>query len=401
MKRRKNGEGTYGKRKINGANYFYFKYPNDGKTIYAKTAKELEEKKRANDNIEKEGTKPEIKLLSPVAIFSELADVWLSTIRSEVAASTYDAYEDIINVRIKKYKGYDLGNKQIQGITINMLESYLNSMKTKYSKASIDKTWVVIKQTLQYGQDKGYVSSDLDLTKVKKPKEKDVVKKKKEVQFATLEDINILYAESNRIKDNNTPVYGDGAKVLSFIMYSGLRISEATALTWEHVAKDYSDIKVYHSNRRVVKRDENGKAIVKDGHKVHEALQKDPKTSSGVRVVPLPDRAIEILHYFNKKFLNHKPTDHVFLTKTKNTFTSRNLQHILQRMMDNSNCSNKKYTPHSLRHGYGSILLSQGVDIKTVSILLGHKDISTTYNIYIHVLDEEKRKAVTNVFNQN
>ena len=67
-------------------------------------------------------------------------------------------------------------------------------------------------------------------------------------------------------------------------------------------------------------------------------------------------------------------------------------------MLENSECSNKNYTPHSLRHGYGSILLSQGVDIKTVSILLGHKDISTTYNIYIHVLEEDKIKAIKDVF---
>ena len=69
-------------------------------------------------------------------------------------------------------------------------------------------------------------------------------------------------------------------------------------------------------------------------------------------------------------------------------------------MMNNSECSNKEYTPHSLRHGYGSILLSQGVDIKTVSVLLGHKDISTTYNIYIHVLENDKKKAVIDTFDK-
>ena len=39
---------------------------------------------------------------------------------------------------------------------------------------------------------------------------------------------------------------------------------------------------------------------------------------------------------------------------------------------------------HGLRHSFGSMLLLDGVDIKMVSLLLGHKDISTTYNIYIN-----------------
>ena len=58
----------------------------------------------------------------------------------------------------------------------------------------------------------------------------------------------------------------------------------------------------------------------------------------------------------------------------------------------------ENYTPHSLRHGYGSILLSKGVDIKVVSELLGHKDITTTYNIYIKVYNKDKDKAV-DIFN--
>lgn len=49
-----------------------------------------------------------------------------------------------------------------------------------------------------------------------------------------------------------------------------------------------------------------------------------------------------------------------------------------------------KLTPHELRHTFGSLLIKKGVDIKVVSKLLGHKDISVTYNIYIHVLQEQE-----------
>lgn len=48
----------------------------------------------------------------------------------------------------------------------------------------------------------------------------------------------------------------------------------------------------------------------------------------------------------------------------------------------------------SLRHGYGSILLSMGTDIKIVSELLGHSDVSFTYNVYIDIFDRDKQDAV-------
>ncbi len=63
-------------------------------------------------------------------------------------------------------------------------------------------------------------------------------------------------------------------------------------------------------------------------------------------------------------------------------------------MLKNSSCNRKDYTPHSLRHGYGSILISKGADIKLVSELLGHSDVTFTYNVYIGIFQEDKRKAV-------
>lgn len=67
-----------------------------------------------------------------------------------------------------------------------MLESYLDTLKEKYAKGSINKTWVVLKQALQYGLDKGYLNKDFRLDKVQKPSEREIAKKKKEIQFTTL-----------------------------------------------------------------------------------------------------------------------------------------------------------------------------------------------------------------------
>lgn len=395
MRKRKNGEGSYGKKTINGYLYHYYQSPNKEWTVYGRTLKELDEKRKAKETSSKKSILP-----APTTTVSNVCDLWLTSVRGKISPNTYDAYEDIVNVRIKGYKKYDIGNIQAQAVIPSMLEDYLDSLKDKYASASIKKTWVVLKQALIFGQKHNYVQKDLKLSDVEKPSDHEIVKKKKEIQFTTLEDVEILYNEANKKNSKGGYVYGNSAKVLVFIMYSGVRTGEAIALTWQYVLNNFSKVRIQHSNRRIVKRDSEGNAIIENNHKIYEPFQKETKTESGERIIPLPDRAIEVLRYFHEIFPNHKPEDHVFLTKGGKIYDRSNLEHTLQRMMNNSNCSNKNYTPHSLRHGYGSILLGQGVDIKTVSLLLGHKDISTTYNIYIHVLEEDKEKAVINVFNK-
>ena len=50
--------------------------------------------------------------------------------------------------------------------------------------------------------------------------------------------------------------------------------------------------------------------------------------------------------------------------------------------------------PHAARHTFATVLFRNGVDVKTVSTLLGHSSTSITYNIYIHVINEQKADAV-------
>lgn len=56
-------------------------------------------------------------------------------------------------------------------------------------------------------------------------------------------------------------------------------------------------------------------------------------------------------------------------------------------------CENKKIVVHDLRHSYASMLIAKGVDIYTLSKLMGHASITTTANIYGHLYDESRRKV--------
>lgn len=392
MGKRKNGEGSYGTKNIKGVLYKYYRDAN-GNYTYAKTPKALKEKLDKKKTLENNNI-----LENNLYTFIEFCEFWLKQNYTSVSPGTYDDYESIINCRIKNYKAYDLSNKQLKSINTDIINKYFASLAKKYSRGSILKTWSVIRQVLQLGLDDGYIS-DVKINKILLPKEEHVVVKKKVVPFITESDMELLYEEANRKYKNGTNVYGNSAKLIIFIMYSGLRLGEAIALKWKHVESDMSSIKISQSVRTIIERNEDNLPVLdENGNKRHIILEKQPKTKDGERTIPLPDRAIEILKYFYENSV-HNQDDYVFTTAKGSIYGKRNIERTLKSMLEKSNCECKSYTPHSLRHGYGSILISKGKDIKIVSELLGHSDVSFTYNVYIGILKEDKIKAVKDVFN--
>lgn len=89
----------------------------------------------------------------------------------------------------------------------------------------------------------------------------------------------------------------------------------------------------------------------------------------------------------------------MFHTKTGKQIQRRNVNRTLFNMLKSSGCECQNASPHDLRHTFGSELIRNGIDVKVVSELLGHKDIQTTYNIYIHILQSQKVDAIQ-VFNK-
>ena len=379
MKRRMNNEGSYGWKTIKGYKYVYYRDPN-GKYTYAKSKKELDQKLLKTKE-EKQA------ILDSTYIFSDYCFIWLRSIKQEIEQTTYTSYEDVINYRIINSS---LGNKAIRSITPAMINNFYLQMAKKYARSTIEKTSRVINPTIKLGI-KNNLISNFDFSEIKIPKENSVAVKKKEIQFLSLEEVEKIYKEANRKTSTGSYVYGNAAKILIFIMYSGLRIGEAVGLKWNSVNRKDEEIIVKQSRARIIQEENNNKSK-------YTYIQKAAKTESSYRIVPLPDRALEIIDYFNNLYPNHKQSDNVFLNNNNIPYDFSGIRRCLKRILRNAGLE-KNITPHSLRHGYGSILLSKGVDIKIVSKLLGHKDITTTYNIYIGVYKEDEINAVKSVFN--
>jgi len=70
----------------------------------------------------------------------------------------------------------------------------------------------------------------------------------------------------------------------------------------------------------------------------------------------------------------------------------RNIDRMFRNIL--AKCGIKPCGVHALRHTFASMLFKRGVDVKTVSELLGHANVSVTYDRYIHLIKEQKQEAV-------
>lgn len=250
------------------------------------------------------------------------------------------------------------------------------------------KIWAIIKQCIKYAEIEEVVPMHCT-SLVKVPLESQVAVKKKEIPFLTSEEADKLYDTLSLTHDNGTPFFGENAHALILIMYSGARISEILALKWKNVDFENHTITIEESMAQRKNRNNDGK-------NKYITYDKTPKNEHSIRKIPLPKRGMEMIRYFHMKSPKHKPTDHVCINGNKNVMMRRNVNHTLKRMLKAANLPD--CSAHTLRHTYGSILLQNGVEIKKVSELLGHNNISTTYDIYIGILEKDKSSEVTRVF---
>ncbi len=111
------------------------------------------------------------------------------------------------------------------------------------------------------------------------------------------------------------------------------------------------------------------------------------------RIIPINDYA---LHYLKKyfdirgEFLKKNTCDYLFLNNHGKKLTRQGFRDTLEKVLKEKNI-NKEITPHMLRHSFATHMIANGADLRSVQLLLGHSDISTT-KIYTHISKEKVKK---------
>lgn len=169
-----------------------------------------------------------------------------------------------------------------------------------------------------------------------------------------------------------------------FVLQTGLRTGELTALKWSDV--DFEN-KVLHIRRTMDFRNNEWKIST-------------TKTKNGKRDVPLTQKAIEILSNLRKdnRKTNVIPMEYhdlVFLSKNGKPILNSAYNIILRRICEKSGI--EKFSMHELRHTFATRCIQAGMTPKTLQGILGHANISTTMDIYVHVTEDSKSREIKSV----
>lgn len=304
---------------------------------------------------------------------------WLVTYKKDtMKPSSYDRLENTVIHQIIP----EIGCIQLQQLTSDDIQTLLNKLRTKgLSHSTIKKTHDCLNAVLKHAQIKEDISKNPMLL-VKMP-EKDLFEQKK-IRFFSPQEVSLIIEECGRTYSNGSPVYiYSDAYIL--MVNTGLRIGELIALEKDDWDEEEKTLSVTKNIQAVKSRDKDGQRS-----KGYEIVYNTTKTYSGSRTIPLNQKATEAL----QRLCNDHPESKHIVCSGKGTLVPPDrIERTFYRILKNAGID--KTGTHSLRHTFASILFSKGVDVKTVSKLLGHASIQITLNTYIHLIENAEHDAVS------
>ena len=281
-------------------------------------------------------------------------------------------YSRIIET-IKKIEETPISTKNINEITSNDIQNYLNTLKD-YSNSTIKKVKEQFSQTFKEAINKGYITRN-PMFGVIRPRSN---QERKKVRALTVEEQQKL---TNYLI--SVPISIEPYKVAYLIeMYLGLRIGEVLALK-------STDINL-HKNLISV-----NKTLTTDKH--HKVIiGNSTKTYAGIREVPIPS-FIRNEIICQMRLAENNRDKQLFLTSNGEYVRPNNANRKLKELLNKMNITD--ITSHSLRHTYGTRCIEAGMRAVALQRLMGHTDVSITLNTYTSVFNKYKESELEKVNN--
>lgn len=335
-------------------------------SVYGKTYQEAKEKR---DLIIKQGEQQKPKSGGPV--FKDLLDAWQDSNRVRLKKASISRYQNLIDTHIIP----ELGNRRVSQLSVTSINRFL---ATKLENGRMDGTGglsasyvrsiaLIISSAICYG-----VAENLC-----RPLNSSIIKPsppKKELCILSVEKQAAL---EQALLDNMNE-----EKLLVYItLYTGLRIGEACALRWDDINFDSKIIYVRQTISRMW--------YFEDGKKYSKLIVESPKTKSSFRCIPICSKLYSVL----SKYPYQKNHGYILPNLKHGGFISpRTFEYRYKKILKSCNLEPVNY--HALRHTFATRCIERGVDIKSLSEILGHADASITLNTYVHSSIELKRSQL-------
>lgn len=297
---------------------------------------------------------------------SEIIKSWENDKKLYVKKSTYSAYLLLIENHINPYFA------EKEQITEEDVQQFvLTELRKGLSQKSIKDIIIVLKMILKFAvKQKMLTYNDIE---IKFP----TVGEKNDLEVLNKSDHRkiINYLQEN-FTFKNLGIY--------ICLSTGMRIGEICGLLWSDIDVENGIIKV----RRTVQR-----IYVIDGEIRHtEILIDTPKTKNSIRDIPMTTELYKIIKPLKKVVNNNF---YVVTNESKPT-EPRTYRNYYERLIKKLGIPKLKF--HGLRHSFATRCIESKCDYKTVSVILGHSNISTTLNLYVHPNMEQKKKCIDQMY---
>lgn len=351
--------------------------------------------------------------------YSDYLDYWMKQhCEINLQYRTITAYQNIIKNHVKT----KIGMYRLSTITTATLQEFINDLyiQNSFSKNFLKNILKVLKSSFGYAADVAEFIKSNPALKVRLPKY-DISEESDPIHIFTKEEVDIIL---ERFRNNHCVYY---AFLTAY--YTGLRLSEVFGLTWDDVDFDNKRIRV---DRNIVKKNQAGgsKKRFIDG-KAAEVWYFGPcKTKSSYRFVEIGDTLVNALKKYKEEqeiFKEQYGDTYMknYKKEVKNPYTNKPEIKILSAIAEievalpeanlvfvknngiYEGTDSVKYPFkvihyelgincrfHDFRHTHATRSVEAGADIKAVSERLGHKNIQTTYELYVKVTKEMKDTAV-------
>lgn len=280
-----------------------------------------------------------------------LAREWLSSLKNRLKPSTLSAYGVLLRAHIIPY----FGDKSTDDITREDVESFFALKSQNLAAATLSNISAVLRSLLKYG---GARNAEWELPRGHDAAQARVLDKK---QKNTLEQYLIYNIYSGDCE----------SAALLLCLYTGLRIGELCALRWGDISLEAETVAICRTVQRIY-----------EGERT-KVVFGAPKSRDSCRVIPLPSFIADMLTPFRRD------DSFYVLTGSRSFMEPRTLQNHFKKLL--RDCGLPDINFHAIRHTFATGCVEIGFDPKTLCSILGHADVSTTLNTYVHPSMAAKR----------
>lgn len=298
--------------------------------------------------------------------FTEVSDMWISSIQTSIKESTLSKYKNVLKCNIIPL----IGNEQLKDIDYSVVTKMCNDLlesgrknKNGLAPKTVSDALAVTKSVLKYAAQIKYEIDHSALSVTTSVKNK-------------LPRVLTLNEEQNLITYvlNNLDLTGLGILIC---LFTGIRIGELCALTWDDISIDSHMIHIKKTIQRLQIESQEQKTTV---------IISEPKSQYSVRDIPIANTLYDLL-------ISQPTKAGYLLTGTRDKYVEpRIMQNRLKNIMQQCNIKDAHF--HTLRHTFATRCIEVGFDIKSLSEILGHSSVNITLNRYVHPTMKLKRQNI-------